>query len=326
MQRNMSTPLGAVGASPLPAYHPHLMEASSPFARRAKSAFKRPTRRQFVFGSASTLAGAMVTPALSGGQPINFGLTPVFLTNDLELLTKLKSYLERSTGYSVQLVQRRTYEEITSLLLSGQLHAAWICGYPFVQYRNRLSLVAVPVWNGKPLYQSYLIIPKDRDATEVEQLKGDLHAFSDPNSNSGYLVTAALLARQKLRPEQFFRQGFFTYGHRNVVRAVAAGLAQSGSVDGYVWEVMSAIEPDLTAKTKILRKSELLGFPPIACATPEAQKDEVVAINAALLKMGDDPEGRDILGLLRLDGFSNQEPSLFDTIAEEMTLVRSLGA
>jgi phosphonate transport system substrate-binding protein len=270
--------------------------------------------------------GAMAIRTQASERIIHFGLTPVFLTSDLELLTKLQSYLERSTGFEVQLVQRRTYEEITALLLSGQLDAAWICGYPFVQYRERLSLVAVPVWNGKPLYRSYLIIPKSRDATAVEQLKGDLHAFSDPNSNSGYLVTAALLARQKLRPEQFFRQTFFTYGHRNVVRAVAAGLAQSGSVDGYVWEVMSEIEPDLTLRTKILRKSELLGFPPIACASGERERDAVLLLKRALLDMKNDPEGFEVLRLLRLDGFSDENASLFDTIAEEMTLVRSLPA
>lgn len=259
-------------------------------------------------------------------KTISFGLTPVFLTNDLELLTKLKSYLERATGRTVQLVQRRTYEEITALLVSGQLQAAWICGYPFVQYRDRLSLVAVPVWNGKPLYRSYLIIPRDREVTGVEELKGDLHAFSDPNSNSGYLVTAALLARQKLRPEQFFRQTFFTYGHRNVVRAVASGLAQSGSVDGYVWEVMSEIERELTGRTKVLRKSELLGFPPIACANTEWERDSVPLLKRALLDMRHDPEGLQILDLLRLDGFSSEDARLFDTIAEEMTLVMSLPA
>ena len=299
---------------------------SSPVARRRKSPLRELSRRKFLASTLGAFTGAAAPSTQAADRTINFGLTPVFLTSDLELLTKLKSYLERSTAYSVQLVQRRTYEEITSLLLSGQLHAAWICGYPFVQYRDRLSLVAVPVWNGKPLYQSYLIIPKDREATVVDQLKGDLHAFSDPNSNSGYLVTAALLARQRLRPEQFFRQTFFTYGHRNVVRAVAAGLAQSGSVDGYVWEVMSAIEPDLTGRTKILRKSELLGFPPIACASPERQSEAALSIRKALLTMADDKEGREVLGLLRLDGFSNEEASLFDTIAEEMTLVRSLGA
>lgn len=309
-----------------PAYHPLMRDPSSPFARRRNSHLQGVSRREFIPVLLAALAGSAGTRALAADRIINFGLTPVFLTNDLELLTKLRSYLERSTGYSVQLVQRRTYEEITALLLSGQLHAAWICGYPFAQYRDRLSLVAVPLWNGKPLYQSYLIIPQEREATTVDQLKGDLHAFSDPNSNSGYLVTAALLARRKLRPEQFFRQTFFTYGHRNVVRAVAAGLAQSGSVDGYVWEVMSAIEPELTGRTKILRKSELLGFPPIACASTERQSEPVLLIRKALLGMAEDPEGRDVLNLLRLDGFSAEEASLFDTIAEEMILVRSLGA
>ena len=315
-----------VGVTPFPAYHPLMRDPSSPFARRRRSYLRGFSRREFIGVPLAALAGSIGVRTQAADRTINFGLTPVFLTGDLELLTKLRSYLERSTGYTVQLVQRRTYEEITSLLLSGQLHAAWICGYPFVQYRDRLSLVAVPVWNGKPLYQSYLIIPQTREATVVDQLKGDLHAFSDPNSNSGYLVTAALLARRKLRPEQFFRQTFFTYGHRNVVRAVAAGLAQSGSVDGYVWEVMSAIEPELTGRTKILRKSELLGFPPIACASTEIQSEPVLLIRKALLDMAGDPEGRDVLNLLRLDGFSNEQASLFDTIAEEMTLVRSLGA
>jgi len=79
---------------------------------------------------------------------------PVFLTNDLELPTKLKAYLSRKAGRHVQLVRRRTYEEITNLLLSGELAAAWICGYPLAQHTDELSLVAVPLWDGKPLYRS----------------------------------------------------------------------------------------------------------------------------------------------------------------------------
>ena len=69
--------------------------------------------------------------------------------------------------------------------------------------------------------------------------------FPIPDSNSGYLVTRGLLADKGTSPEAFFRQFFYTYGHRNVVRAVAAGLAQSGSVDGYVWEVLQEVEPEL---------------------------------------------------------------------------------
>lgn len=285
------------------------------------------SRRQFL-GTLS-LAGVAGVPnrtAFGALKVLNFGLTPVFLSNDLDLLTKLKSYLARNTGRDVQLIQRRTYEEITSLLLSGQIDAAWICGYPFSQYRRQLSLVAVPVWNGKPLYQSYLIAPKGRGAKGIDDLQGDTHAFSDPNSNSGYLVTAALLAERKLRPKQFFGQTFFTYGHRNVVRAVASGLAQSGSVDGYVWDVMASIEPALTSKTEIAWKSELLGFPPIACLKSQSGTEEVNLLHRALVTMASDEEGRGILSLLKLDGFSDVPEDVFDGIAAKVALVQRLGA
>ena len=106
-------------------------------------------------------------------------------------------------------------------MISGQLDAAWICGFPFVAYRPQLSLVAVPVWRGQPLYRSYLIAGRDQTAASLDDLKGDTHAFSDPDSNSGWLVTATALARQGLTPDRFFSQTIFTWGHRNVVRAVA---------------------------------------------------------------------------------------------------------
>ena len=274
----------------------------------------------------ATTFATLLSPKITRGadrSTIQCGLTPVFLTSDIELLTRLKSYLSRKCHEDVQLVQRRTYEEITSLLLSGQLDAAWICGYPFAQYRSELALVAVPEWRGKPLYQSYIIVHADRKAEAIDDLAGDLHAFSDPNSNSGYLVTAALLAERNQRPETFFKKTIFTYGHRNVVRAVASGLAQSGSVDGYVWEVMAELEPELTGKTKVLLKSEELGFPPVACLRNRKDSQQIVDLKKALLDMRDDSEGKEILHLLRLDGFVEEPESLFDLIAAKMNLVRT---
>lgn len=280
-------------------------------------------RRQLLSGLAAVPFATIARSAASSAV-LKFGLTPVFLSNDLELLSKLKNYLSRQTGREVQLVQRRTYEEITALLLSGQLTAAWICGYPLVQYREQLALVAVPLWKEQPLYSSYLIVPATRDAKGIDDLRGDLHAFSDPNSNSGFLVTAALLAEKGLKPEGFFRDTIFTYGHRNVVRAVASGLAQSGSVDGYVWEVMASLEPELTSRTKVIRKSELLGFPPVACLATQANSTDVQLIRDALLSMAGDPEGRAILSLLKLDGFAEEPQTLYDAIAAKMQLVRSI--
>lgn len=284
---------------------------------------QRPTRRAVALG----LAAFPAMTRASGAQPdaLRFGLTPVFLSSDLELLARLESYLAATTGYPVELVTRRTYQEITTLLVSGELDAAWICGYPFVAFRDRLSLVAVPVWRGRPLYQSYLIAAAGRGARAIADLDGDVHAFSDPDSNSGFLVTAAELAAVDERPETFFGRTLFTYSHRNVVRAVASGLAASGSVDGYVYEVLKEVSPDLVAPTEIVRVSDWKPFPPIACPRAYETSAKTEALRVALMRMPDNGDGRAVLDLLRLDGFALEQPGFFEPIRVAMESVRRLG-
>ena len=284
-------------------------------------------RRELLSATASVLLASAIGGATrtAANGPIRFGLTPVFLTNDLELLGRLQSYLQRATGYPVSLVTRRTYQEITALLTSGQLDAAWICGFPYVAHRAELQLVAVPLWHHKPLYQSYLIVDRDRKGSGILDLRGDIHAFSDPDSNSGFLVTRAALAERRLRPETFFAKTFFTYGHRDVIRAVASGLAGSGSVDGYVYDVVAELEPKVTEGTRILKASEWLGFPPIAAPRVPVDQTRLKALTKALWEMHKDDEGRAVLKMLRLDGFGAEDPASFDAIASKAALVTAAG-
>lgn len=284
------------------------------------------SRRAFVGGAASlAILPGVASRSNAAEAPFLFGLTPVFLTSDLVLLEALQAYLAQAVGSEVRLVLRRTYQEITSQLVAGQIHAAWICGYPFIAFQPQLSLVAVPVWRGNTTYQSYLIAAADRQASGIDDLGGDAHAFSDPDSNSGYLVTRALLAERRLKAESFFSRSFFTYGHRNVVRAVAAGLAQSGSVDGYVWEVMTETDPELTRRTRVIWKSEWMGFPPIATSNAYAETERIVRLKAALRDMPQDEIGRRVLSLLRLDGFRHADAALFQNIAARVAMIRRDG-
>lgn len=286
---------------------------------------RRTDRRRVLLGLGSA-AGLTLVPrrAHSASTPLRFALTPVLLTSDLLMLEELKAYLARATERPVHLVTRRTYQEITALLVTRQVDAAWICGYPFVAFRDQLALVAVPVWRGQPLYQSYLIARADLKAETLADLAGTVHAFSDPDSNSGFLVTCAALADMGTSPGKFFRQFFYTYGHRNVVRAVSSGLAACGSVDGYVYDVLRETEPELVAQTRIIRKSELLGFPPVACASADAGSAGIARLREALVNMAADLDGRRVLSMLRLDGFSVEKPELFDGIAAKMKLVRGV--
>ncbi|TIL28816.1 MAG: hypothetical protein E5Y79_33640, partial [Mesorhizobium sp.] len=136
------------------------------------------------------LSGAVFAPVALGAEEeiFKFGLTPVFLSNDLELLGHLRSYLSAKIGGRVELVTRRTYQEITALLVSGQIQSAWICGYPYVLFEADLDLVATPVWHGQPLYQSYLIASASRKADDWTGLEGDVHAFSDPRAGGSQTI------------------------------------------------------------------------------------------------------------------------------------------
>lgn len=266
------------------------------------------------------LAGTMLaTPALvRAAEPIRLGLTPVFLDNDAEVILRLREALGAGTGRSIDLVQKRTYQEVTGLLLEGGVDAAWLCGFPFLQHEAALALVGVPVWQGAPLYRSYLIVGADDKATGLADLEGGTHAFSDPDSNSGWLVTASDLARIGRRPDTFFQRSLFTFGHRNVVRAVAGGLTRSGSVDGYVWEALTRVEPELTARTKVLARSEELGFPPFVARREVMSQPTVTALRTALLSLAETVPGKAALDLLQLDGITPGDMTLFDGIRLRM--------
>jgi phosphonate transport system substrate-binding protein len=268
-------------------------------------------------GRRAILAAAAILPSAPGraAMPVRFGLTPVFLDSDLALLRDLASHLKAALGAPVQLVKRRTYQEIVAMLLAGQLDAAWICGFPYVRHADRLSLLAVPVHRDRPLYQSYLIADAKMRATSLEDLRGHTHAFSDPDSNSGFLVTRWLLASRNERPEAFFNRPFFTYGHRNVLRAVGAGLADSGSVDGYVWETVAVREPELTSGTQVVARSDWHGFPPVCCLAETREGPVARGLAAALMEMHDSASGRRVLETLQLDGFTRGVPALYESIA-----------
>ena len=272
--------------------------------------------------SRRSLVGVGLAALFAGrahAQPVfRLGLTPVFLDNDASVIDDLRRALSRGMGREIELVQRRTYQEVTGLLLERSLDAAWLCGYPYLQHADLLDLVAVPVWRGGPRYQSYLIVGAADPAADLTDLRGGTHAFSDPDSNSGYLVTATDLRRMGEQAESFFSRSIFTFSHRNVVRAVADGLVKSGSVDGYVWEALAVIEPDLTARTRVIARSEWLGFPPVCARHDSLTSEPVQALQTALMSLHASVEGQQALTSLQLDGFQQATSGLFDGIADRM--------
>lgn len=276
------------------------------------------SRRSLLIAGAACVGGPRAgAQGAQGAQGVTtrIGLTPVFLDERLRLLQRWREYLEPALGTGIEFVQRGTYGQVMDVLRAGEVQFAWICGFPYVLHRQELRLVAVPHWRGRPLYQSYLIADASRSYETLEALRGRSFAYSDPLSNSGFLYVQHLLRRQGHDPARFFGRSFFAHSHRNVVEAVADGLADGGAVDGYVWEVLAELRPALTGRTRVLHRSPYFGFPPIV-AGPQVGARAATAFAAALAAMPGHPLGRGVLAELRLDRFAPGDARLFDGIAE----------
>ncbi len=266
-----------------------------------------------------TLAACGVAPfSLAIGQAqstLRFGTTPVFLNDHVETTARWRRYLVDATGTNVQFVQRGSYGEILELLMRNDLDAAWVCGYPYVISKARLELLATPIYHGKPLYQSYVIVPADDEATRsIADLRNSIYAFSDPLSNSGYLVPKSELLRLGTTPEAFFRKAFFTFSHRKVVDAVRLGVARGGSVDGYVWDTLAKQQPESTRGVRVAWRSREFGFPPVV-VRKTLNGQLTATLHRAFVNMARTPAGQDVLSRLNLDGFGDAPDSTFDGIA-----------
>ena len=281
-------------------------------------------RRSFLgyaLGAACTVLGPQVAHG-NGGRSISIGTTPVFLDDDLAFLRDWQAYLRGELGRPVVFVQRRSYREVSELLLAEKLDTAWICGFPYVRYRDRMRLLAVPTWEGEPFYRSYVIVPSSDQTTQsIGDLGGKIYAFSDPDSNSGWLVPNSLLFRLGKDASTFFRKTFFTWGHRRVVDAVAVGLAQGGSVDGYVWETLKLHHPEITSQTRVAYRSVKYGHPPFVTRS-QLPASDFKQLQEVLVGMRSNPAGQDLLRRLNLEGFQIAPESIFNGIAENMRMLR----
>jgi len=271
----------------------------------------------------------LIAPAISVGafsadtaraksvKPIRVGLTAVVVRENLRFLDQWSRYLSKKIGLPVEFVRRRSYREVMDLLDSGQLEFAWICGFPFVQKREPefIKLLAVPVYDGKPLYHSFIIVHKDSPYQNLDDLKGKSFAFSDPESNSGYLFPQFLLAMKGEKSENFFRSTFFTYNHAETVEAVAEQFADGAAVDSYIWEYLQHYNPSLAEKTRVIQQSPPFGFPPLVYRIGVDQ-DIVRRMKTVLLEMSGNMAGRHFLDGLKLDRFGNFSPRLFDGILD----------
>ncbi len=218
-------------------------------------------------------------------------------------------------GMEVELVQRKSYEEINTLLKKEMLDLAFVCTGAYIEGHDDfgMELLVAPVTHGRTVYYSYIIVPVNSPVRSFGELKGKTFAFTDPLSNTGKLAPTYKLARMNQTPDLYFRSVVYTYSHDKSIESVARSLVDGAAVDSLVWDYLSRKNPDLTSRTRIVDRSEPYGIPPVVVSKavgPELKE----RLRRLFLHAHEEAEGRDILSEIMIDRFTVVDDRIYDSV------------
>ncbi len=239
---------------------------------------------------------------------------------------QLLDYIGHHLGHKVQLIQRKTYSEINELFPEGQIDLAFICSGPYAVSKDIFGFeaLATPIVRGIPFYHSYLIVNKESPFQKIEELRDHVFAFTDPKSNTGALVPSFWLAEMGETPQSFFSSVNYTYSHDNSIMAVAKALVDGATVDSHIWEYYNVRKPVYTSRTRVIKKSQPFGSPPLVASVYLPAKLKA-KIRNTLLTMHQEPEGRRILEELMIDRFVAPREIWYESIRNIKQKVRAAG-
>ncbi|MFD0911791.1 phosphonate ABC transporter substrate-binding protein [Ruegeria arenilitoris] len=149
----------------------------------------------------------------------------------------LREYTEDALGVETKLFAPADYNGVIQGLLGGTIDMAWLGASAYA--KTYLSdpeavepvLVKVNVDGGYGYY-SVGFARKDSGITSLDDMKGKVFGFGDPNSTSGYLIPSIEIPQATgatMESGDYFGEVKFTGGHEQTIVAV-----NNGDVDGGV--------------------------------------------------------------------------------------------
>jgi phosphonate transport system substrate-binding protein len=259
--------------------------------------------------TATALVSMMATSAFAQ-EITEFNIGLLGGENAQDRLTNQECFraaIEAELGVPVKLFAPADYDGVIQGLLGGTIDYAWLGASAFAKIHLtdpnavELKLTKQNV-DGSTGYYSVGFARADSGITSIEDAKGKVFAFADPNSTSGYLVPGAELIAAHGTLEDYFAEVKMSGGHEQSIVGVHNGDFDAGVswADGLGnWEdgynsgaFRRAADAGLVDMNNLVEiwRSKLIPEGPmvIRSALPQDVKDKVTQLTADLWEQDKD--------------------------------------
>ncbi len=181
---------------------------------------------------------ALVAPAFAQDTITEFRIGLLGGENAQDRLASnecFRAYTEEALGVPTRLFTAADYNGVIQGLIGGTLDMAWLgaSSYAAVYVEDPDAVEPVLVktnLDGSFTYHSIGFARADSGITSLADMEGQVFAFGDPNSTSGYLIPLVEIPEEgfSMEPGEYFSDVIFTGGHEQTIVAVANGDIAAG--------------------------------------------------------------------------------------------------
>jgi phosphonate transport system substrate-binding protein len=185
--------------------------------------------------TATALVSMMATSAFAQ-EITEFNIGILGGENAQDRMTNLECFrakVEAELGVPTKLFTPADYDGVIQGLLGGTLDFAWLGASAYAKtYLTNPEAVDVMLTkqntDGTTGYYAIGFAKTDSGITSMDDAKGKVFAFADPNSTSGYLVPGAELTETYGKLEDYFAEVKMSGGHEQSIVGVANGDFDAG--------------------------------------------------------------------------------------------------
>ena len=182
--------------------------------------------------AAALLVGsALMAPALAGGwkdqyQLVRFGILSGENEKDrIARYTPFEEYLEKELGVEVEIFTAGSYDGVIQAIAADQIEFAFFGSSAYAAAYTETNAGVEPLLSriqndGSTGYFSIVAVRCDSGYESLDDLKGKVLAFADPDSTSGFAVPFFNLDKQGYDPKTYFSAIPFSGSHETGVMGV----------------------------------------------------------------------------------------------------------
>ena len=178
----------------------------------------------------------------------------------------------RQAEVPVEFVEHGPPKLLSDLWARDDLGVVQMCGLPASLRKPAPTILAAPQpslprYQGRAIYMSDIAVRGDAPYRTLEDTFGGVAGYTLKDSQSGYFAWRTLLLTK--HPEAKYRQivgGLLN--PRGVIQALVQNKIDVGPLDGYVFDLLRAGDPEFASQVRVVAVTDPTPMPPLVATAP----------------------------------------------------------